>query len=45
MSNIRIARKMGNKDYYDELGETEGITMPPERDRFYIGAYDDSVTN
>lgn len=41
IDKIKIERKMGRKDYPKDLREEEAVTIPPERHRIYIGAYDD----
>jgi len=41
IDKIKIERKMGRKDNPRDLREEEAVTIPPERHRIYIGAYDD----
>jgi HD superfamily phosphohydrolase len=41
IDKIKIERKMGLKDNPKDLREEEAVTIPPERHRIYIGAYDD----
>jgi hypothetical protein len=41
IDKIKIERKMGRKDNPKDLREEEAVTIPPERHRIYIGAYDD----
>ena len=41
IDKIKIERKMGYRRYIKDLREEEAVTIPPERHRIYIGAYDD----
>jgi len=45
IDKIKIERKMGNRPYTKDLREEEAVTIPPERHRIYIGAYDDESSN
>ncbi|QXJ35005.1 HD domain-containing protein [Saccharolobus shibatae] len=40
-NNIKIERKMGQRTYLKDFKEEDAVTIPPERHRIYIGAYDD----
>jgi len=45
IDKIKIERKMGYRRYIKDLREEEAVTIPPERHRIYIGAYDDNSSN
>lgn len=45
IDKIKIERKLGNWPYYKDLGKEGGVTIPSERHRIYIGAYDDESSN
>jgi hypothetical protein len=45
INKIKIERKMGNRSYNMDLREEEAVTIPPERHRIYIGAYNDDISN